>query len=226
MNHLAPEALEPGRQASQPAVRLALSGPVGAGKSTLAQALAARLGVRLIPEGFAAVQAAIVGRSRLLRNPQATDQHLQAAHREAMAACLAWLQGRERVYAESGGFVADRWEVDLLDTWLKLFAGLSPDAQTRAILARMREVARGLDLVVLLPPPAFDVERFNDEGLPRRPGFSLKLQAYAMTSGLLRQCQGLRVLALPEGQPVAARVDAVLRALSRQDARISGSGGS
>jgi hypothetical protein len=192
----------------------------------VAQALAERLGLRLIPEGLAEVHAAVVQRARLLRDPQATDQQVQVGHHEAMAACLDWLQRRERVYAESEGFVADRWEADLLDTWLKLFAGLSPDAQTRAILARMREVARGLDLVVLLPPPAFDVERFNDEGLPRRPGFSLKLQAYAMTSGLLRQCPGLRVLALPSGQPVTARVDAVLRALSRHDSRVSGLGDS
>ena len=211
------ETVEGGEARRPRAWRIALSGPVGAGKSTLAQALSQRLALPLIPEGFAGVHAEVIRRARLRREPGVSEASLQAADRAAMGAFIEWMRGRERAYAERDGFVADRWEVDLLDAWLKLFAHLSPDSQTTAILRRMRVVAGRLDLVVLLPPPAFEVERFNDAGLPRKPGFSLKLQAYAMTSGLLRQCENLQVVALPSGQTVAARVEAVVRALAARD---------
>lgn len=191
------------------APRIVVSGAVGAGKTTLVHALAERLGVPAIGEGLCDLYAELTANQRLRSGSAPQAERSQALER-LMQTFFDWAHERARQYGAHPGFVADRWEADLLDLWLKLFADFDCDARTAQLLGDMRAKAQGLACAVLLPPAIRPVEARNEDGLRRRQTFTLTFLSSLVTSGLLRQCPGLPVLALPAQSSVEERVDRVL----------------
>lgn len=193
-------------------LRITLSGPVGAGKTTLGKALAGRLGLPFIPENYTGIYNTHAAGKKIIRDPLAGSARKQEVTRALMETFFSWLKEREKLYREYPGFVADRWEADTLDLWLKFFSNSNGDEQTRIILKRLREVGDSLSFSILLPPGEFRADQRNEDGMKRRQSFNLTLQAYIMTGGLIRQCRNLPVLELTaERQTVEERLENVLR---------------
>lgn len=123
------------------AVRIAISGSAGTGKTALGRALAKRLGLPFIPEGM---------RERLAAG---LDVHALSAvqFRDLVVELYEEAQANmTRATAEHGGFVADRGPTDYLAFWL--YYGFADDlAATETFAARTAEDATRLDANVVLP---------------------------------------------------------------------------
>ena len=124
--------------------RIAISGSAGTGKTTLAKALADRLQVPYLEEGFRK------------RREAGLDPHdlSQAEHRvllmelyeEAIAAAAGC----------NGGFIQDRCPLDFLAFWLH-YGFWREDAESAAFYARVQKDLDQYDHVIVLPWGAFDI---------------------------------------------------------------------
>ena len=133
-----------GRKESPHAHRIAISGSAGTGKTTLAKALAARLQVPYLEEGFRK------------RREAGLDPHdlSQAEHRvllmelyeEAIAAAAGC----------NGGFIQDRCPLDFLAFWLH-YGFWREDADSAAFYARVQKDLDQYDHVIVLPWGTFDI---------------------------------------------------------------------
>ena len=181
-------------------VRLALSGSAGVGKTTLGQALAARLGVPYIAEGM---------RARLeggLSLHALTHGQLQALVEELWA---EQVEREEEAIARHGGLIADRSSVDYAAFWLHYRFTDDQDA-TEAFFAQTLGRAALYDRIVVLPwgvlPLVADGYRSSNPWLQRH--------YQAVLEGLLaREVEPSRRLMMPELRALPARIDWVLQAM-------------
>ncbi len=123
------------------APRIAITGSSGTGKSTLAEALAARWDVPCIPEGM---RKRI--RAGLNQHKMSYDDRRALAHE-----LYAEMVGGMRVALEShSGFVSDRSPVDSFAFWLYYGFGVE-ERETDALFETMRADLEMLDAILVLP---------------------------------------------------------------------------
>lgn len=89
------------------APRIVISGPVGAGKTTLAHALAERLGIPVIAENRAVLLGHLRAWRQLRADPQRQDERGPALQR-LFETFFHWAEERDRLYRAHEAFVADR----------------------------------------------------------------------------------------------------------------------
>lgn len=121
--------------------RIAVSGASGTGKTTLARALAARLGVAYLEEGM---------RRRL---EGGLDLHaLGPAEHRALTEVLLdeMLEAMAAARRDPGGHVCDRSPLDMCAFWL-YYHFVYAQAATEAFIGRATQALADLDLVVVLP---------------------------------------------------------------------------
>ncbi len=154
------------------AVRIAISGSAGTGKTALGKALAKRLDLPFIPEGM---------RERLAAG---LDVHALSVvqFRDLVVDLYDEAQANmARATAKHGGFVADRGPTDYLAFWL--YYGFADDlAATEAFAARTAEDAARLDATVVLPWGAIPLIA---DGI-RAPNPWRQLHFQALFEGLVR----------------------------------------
>jgi adenylate kinase family enzyme len=178
--------------------RIVLTGPLGSGKTTLGLALSKRLGLPLLPEDMTSI-VSFMGRMSMLRQHGAPPQEFMRLNKAWMKAHIDWVLARKRQYAKLEGFVADRWEADILSFWLVIFGQYYPDVQTKLIFDQMIETSKKIDLVVRLPMASFDFESQNDDGLMRRAQLTIQLLYDSSRDGLMGRCANLKIFDIPEG---------------------------
>jgi hypothetical protein len=198
--------------------RIVVSGPVGSGKSTLVAALAERLGLRPIEEKMAPLyrtRAALIQSSKPPVAPVAEQVALRDAWLQSFFDWCADRAGEYRAASETG-FVADRWEMDLLGNWLRIFSAHRPapqdllDRKGRELMALATERAHHIDLAILLPV-ADGFEKSNEAGLVRAADFASQVLSYQTSLGLMQTLPpNVLRYAPPAVEPVDKRLADIL----------------
>ncbi len=152
--------------------RIAISGSAGVGKSTLARALAAELGVPYLPEGM-----------REYLEGGGPDLH-QLGHEGIRALVLRlWNERREAEARAASGFVADRSSYDFASFWLFYLFAEPADPVTEAYFAETMSPDR-YDLVALLPWGCLPIEA---DGV-RNTNPWVQLHTHFLIDGMVRRC--------------------------------------
>lgn len=196
--------------------RIAISGPSGVGKTTLARALSDQLNLPLIEEGLGPVYAARDAFLRSQRDGVSTHEQQREKLAAWMQSFYDWTEHRARLYAKADGFVADRWEADHVSNWLRAMAQYRPDSMTAELLMRLDARAKDLDLAIIIAPSQQAVEQRNETGLQRNLDLTTATLSFSTTFGLLSQLElGRRLLPLAGHTSLASRVDSSVGALLR-----------
>ncbi len=176
--------------------RIAISGSAGVGKSTLAAALAGKLGLPYIPEGM---------REYLVSGAPGLHALSRAGLRDLLL--RLWSERLEREAAAPNGFVADRSSYDFAAFWLFYGFAEAEDPVTDAYLRAAMDPAR-YDIVALLP---FGVIPLVDDGV-RSTNPWRQLHTHLLIEGMVARC-ALRTCSIA-AQSVDARVDELLGVLA------------
>lgn len=177
--------------------RIALSGSAGTGKTTLARALAARLDLPYIEEGF---------RERVKRGLKMYKLD-ERQRRELMRDM--WEEQRERELAATEGFVSDRSCVDFAAFWLHYDLMDAVD-DTREFMEFMGAEVERVDLILLCP---WGVLPLEPDGV-RSTNPWLQLRYQSLLEGMhLRYTPAEKLVRVPETDDLERRLEAVSAAL-------------
>lgn len=201
-------------------LKIAISGSGGTGKTTLCHALSAALGLPAIEEQLQPVVEAI-NQVHRAKQGETSPEKIARAERAYGQVCEGWLNGRVALHEKfPGGFVADRWALDILQRWLIAGIQRDNDILTRKLLGHVQKEAQQLDLVIITPMIRLQDEQVNEAGLHRQQSLSPRILSHAMYRGLLEQLTTVPRLYL-SSQPstVDQRVDQVRELLNRLRAR-------
>lgn len=194
--------------------RIAISGPAGAGKTTLANALGEALSLPVLPENLETIYARRRAFLDSQAPPAAPESRQWAAVWAWMDSHFEWCEAHAGRTADLPGFVADRWEMDIMSNWIRVFSAHDANDKTRRLHHIWQERAKFYDLVVVLPVSSFEIEPRNDAGMKRRLNMTVQLMAHAVVAGLATLIQPAeKVLHIPQDTSVAERIDLVIARL-------------
>ncbi len=188
-------------------LRIGVSGPAGAGKTTLVKALAADLSLPIIEEGLRALYDAQVAYHHASRTPGTPPEVQKRALANWMQTYFDWCDARQAAYAQHPDFVADRWELDLFGYWLHAFVQHNTFDDTRRLHEIFLQRSREFDLFVMLPVGDFEAEERNEVGLKRQTSYNRSVVTHSSFTGLLFQVPGSAPRYVPLAvEPVEKRV--------------------
>lgn len=203
-------------------LKIAISGYLGTGKSTLAQELASRLDLQLVREGASAIAEGEGTYRRTAKQGAEDASALLAVKQDVAHHYLEWANARSQAIDSATRVVADRWQADLLIWWLLAFRGFRGDAETFS--ARLRNetirIARELDYIVITPlhPPFVAEGETNEDGFARRVNGTDHLLFQTLLNGILADVPKAKIILLPvELASAAERADYVVQAITQSE---------
>ena len=178
---------------------IAFSGSAGTGKTTLGRALAARLGVPYIEEGF---------RKRV--NEGLLMYKLDDAQRRDLMREM-WEEQRELEFAATAGYVSDRSCVDFASFWLHY--GLNDaEQETEEFLEHMQREESRVQHIVLCPWGVLPLEA---DGV-RSTNRWLQLRFQALLDGMhQRMTSADKLIRVPASTDLDERMEFVCAQLDR-----------
>lgn len=179
-------------------LKIAISGPNASGKTTIADLLAKELNLQLISEEVGDIFSHQRLYLEICRNSQSKEKIL-SAKKEWIRSFFKWSQLRNSKYSNCTGFIADRWEADLLDFWLVNF-GREPhlDQLTVKLFKNFQAKAKNLDLAIIMPFKQPYTKNQNESKLNRVSSFSNRLLNSVVTTGIIYTAPSLRILRIPQ----------------------------
>jgi len=160
-------------------LRIAISGAVGVGKTTLANALSKKLQLPLMQENFTEiVQAFNLG--GLSKNNNLSQEILLENCRQA---CLHWLHDRLQLQEKNEDFVQDRCAIDILQRWLLFNLSGQNNAATSRFIKHCQDSLACLDWVII-PPFNLSTELENENRLMRNSSLSILFRGQGLIIGL------------------------------------------
>lgn len=204
-----------------PDLKIAISGGVATGKSTLSAELARRTGLPVVREGMAELAQASEEFGRLLADRSIDSAGLAPARARLVGEFEGWVLSRAAARADLEGFVCDRWELDLLAWWL--MANIhGADAVTAKLTRSFSIAARDLDYCVVTPfgKQLGAIGETNSDGQVRNFSLTSRVAFHALLVGLKIDFVPLRVIRLPvDLDTVEERAEFIERAISRDQVR-------
>ena len=182
-------------------MRIAISGSAGIGKSSLAKALADRLGLSLITENYEAV----FDKSNKLNSPE-----------QLATVIMQIFSSKQQLEEQYGNFVTDRCPVDLFHFWMKMGLWVRKEETDRLYNIAVQQVVQ-YDLLVVPPHGVFEVGTDHEAGDSRKRASNRYVQMYNHASII-----GLAILWVPANhllflpnvkQSIDERVEEVINAL-------------
>jgi hypothetical protein len=160
-----------------------------------------------------------------LQREKSSEADIAKAFSNVVDSYFTWLNERKRLYSSHKGFIADRWEADLLSFWLIVFSRRKierVDQATIKLMEDMRVKAKTFSFAVVLPPQQTVQDDRNEDGLRRVQSLTLRVRDGLLMSALVRQCSDLPILSIP-AQPfvVEDRLAIVERAIQKNQTSCS-----
>lgn len=178
-------------------LRIVVSGFPGTGKTSLVNALGNKFDLPVIREDMSAISRAAGEFRRAMK--QGRKEALPGLKKQLVQSFLDWDRERTIKYAMHSGFVADRWEADLIDWWLLAFKNeaRAADGVTSRLLESFRKKSEILSFAVVMPMlKPFSADP-NEEGNRRMQGFTLHLFNTVTLRGLIQTFTRLPLISLP-----------------------------
>lgn len=186
-------------------LRIAISGAVGSGKTSLTKELAAHFKIDIIEENFVGIHQARQNFIKIQKtNP--SQEEVKKAFKTWMDAYFSWVKNRDLEYLSKKNFIADRWEADLLAFWLRDFSKSKVDGYTLKLLHLLKLNSQKITHSFVLPFLP-DVPNKNEAGLERTKNLCVKIGGSAMIFGLINQYTNTPLKFIPpELQTVADKI--------------------
>lgn len=201
-------------------MRIAITGAVGTGKTTLALAVAEQYGLTLIEEEMSAVVKTFVAMKKEIH----LEEQRKAATRQHFDTGFQWLQRRAQARETLENFVEDRFGFDLLAWWISTGVLNNNNALLIRTIKQCKNQAGKLDLIVM-PPLSLansqattlaSVDQFNEEAL-ERTSHARRLLHHSLLRGLMDQFLTTPRLYLPgDADTPQKRVQLIDKALQRR----------
>lgn len=165
--------------------KIALSGPAGSGKTTLAGALGKALSLPVLPEGVEDIYRKRAAFEYAQKTGAPATQQWEAVW-AWMDSHFEWCQVQAQRTADLPGFVADRWEMDIMSNWICAFAAYNANEKTQRLHQLCQDRCCNCGLAIALPVASFDIEARKDLRMKRHRDMVLQLSAPSVTKGLAR----------------------------------------
>jgi adenylate kinase family enzyme len=201
-------------------LRIVVSGPQGAGKTSLCRALGQRLNLPMLEEEMVPIFRSKARLRSVQRDPARTPDAVAEARKAWVETFFAWADQRLERQANLSGFVADRWEADLLYFWIVSLLGKDRPQETQRLMKRFRQQAGRVHYAILVTSSQPEAPTRNEAGLVRTGDDGVYLLQSAAIHGLIAQHTTLRCLLVKDdGLSVESRAEGVERLLHADMAR-------
>lgn len=199
-------------------LKISVSGPNASGKTTIAHLLAKELKLQLINEDVEKIFSLQNEYLKASRSRPVNKEILLSAKKKWVQSFFEWSKLRHFKYTQSSGFVADRWEADLLDFWLVNFGKEAHlDNLTSKLFNNFQAKAKNLDLAIIMPFKQPYSKNPNESNLPRVSSFSNRLLNSVVTTGIIYTATNLKILKVPyQLSNIEETLDYIIRAIKKK----------
>ena len=197
-------------------MKIAISGTVGIGKTTLTKALGDYYNVPIINEGFVPLMEALSALSKI--PPSKKTQQLNAS-KILFEAMETWTSNRAKYYYSNESFVEDRFCIDLL-FFITNRLMIASDSQLKNFINKCVKYTSVYDMVIILPPINIpESSNVNEDNLIRNNSLAQKIRSHSLLIGLAEQfCSAPKLYVPYNCKTIEQRIEYISLKLAKNQA--------